>query len=71
MFIRNLTFDADKHYKCNRKIAQYLIDKGFSEIGFEEEMFIFMNTQALKAALKEMPFRLKFIAKLGGDSNER
>lgn len=71
MFIRNLKFDATKHYKCNKAIATFLHEKGFSEIGIEDGMYIFQNTQQLQAALRVMPFHLKFVAKLGGDSNGR
>lgn len=70
MFIRNLQFDNTKHYKCNQKIAEYLINKGFAELGRSNDMVIFKNTQELQSAVKVMPLKLKFIAKLGGDSNE-
>lgn len=69
MFIRNLQFNTVKYYKCNKAIATFLIEKGFSEIGINEGMYVFQNTQQLQAALKVMPFHLKFVAKLGGDSN--
>lgn len=71
MFIRNLKFDKTQYYKCNKSIAEYLTQKGFSEIGNDDGMIIFQNTEQLQAALKVMPFHLKFVAKLGGDSNER
>ena len=71
MFIRNLEFDPIKHYKCIKPIAEYLFEKGFSEIGNDNGMVVFLNTKQLQAALKVMPFHLKFVAKLGGDSRER
>lgn len=71
MFIRNLKFDKNNYYKCTKVIADYLFSKGFSEIGNDDGMIIFQNTQQLQAALKVMPFHLKIVAKLGGDSNER
>lgn len=69
MFIRNLEFNTVNHYKCNKSIAQFLWDKGFSEISLDDDMYVFLKTEELKAALKIMPIHLKFIAKLGGDSN--
>lgn len=69
MFIRNLEFNTTNYYKCNKPIAQFLWDKGFSEISFDKGMYVFRRTEQLKAALKIMPIHLKFMAKLGGDSN--
>lgn len=69
MFIRNLQFETTSYYKCNKSIAQFLRDKGFSEIGFDGDMYVFRNTEQLQSILKSMPIHLKFIAKLGGDSN--
>lgn len=68
MLIKNIQFDANKHYRCSGKTAQYLFDKGFSEIGREDGKVIFTNTPELQEALKKMSFCLKFITKLGGDS---
>ena len=70
MFIRNLQFDNTKYYKCNKAIAKYLFEKGFSEISNDDGMVVFKNSEQLQAALKVMPVHLKFVAKLGGDSRD-
>lgn len=69
MFIRNLEFDTISYYKCNKAIAQFLWENGFSEISLDGNMYVFRKTEELKAILKIMPIHLKVIAKLGGDSN--
>lgn len=59
MFIKNLQFDATKHYVCNNKIAKYLNQEGLSEISYFDNKFIFINNNDLQEALKNMPFYLR------------
>lgn len=69
MFISNLEFDSTKYYKCSKPIAQFLREKGMSEISIDDGKYVFIKTEQLKAALKIMPVHLKLAAKLGGGNN--
>lgn len=69
MFIRNLEFDSTRYYKCAKPVAQFLREKGISEISIDNGKYVFIKTSQLKAALKIMPIHLKLVAKLGGVDN--